>query len=52
MLKCENCGEEITKERYLSVDIMSLALCDIYKDMSKQARKKRLIKMLELNNKN
>ena len=52
MLKCENCGEEITRERYLSVDIMSLALCDICKGMSKQARRKRLIKILELKNKN
>jgi hypothetical protein len=40
---CENCGDKISLEQYLSVGIMSVAMCDTCKEASKAQRKQRLL---------
>ena len=49
-LKCENCGEGISLEQYLSVDIMATAMCDTCKSSSKAKRRQRMIKAMEVQN--
>lgn len=48
MKVCENCGEGISLEQYLSVDIISSAMCDTCKKSSKAQRKQRMLKSMEV----
>lgn len=46
-MKCENCGEPISTESYLSVDIMATAMCDACKNATKAQRRQRMAKSIE-----